>query len=74
MNRNEMSVFPNPSSSQITIQIKESADIEIVNAMGEQILKCNCKQELKVDISTWNSGVYFIRNTTDGKVKKFIKE
>jgi hypothetical protein len=73
-NKQLSNIFPNPSSSQITLQSNGTSDIEIYNAIGEQILHTTLNQELILDISNWSNGIYFIKNTTTGKAEKFVKE
>ncbi|MEI6487762.1 MAG: T9SS type A sorting domain-containing protein [Bacteroidota bacterium] len=77
---NDVLVYPNPATNQITIensQLRINA-IRIYNVLGSvvyQQLTTN-NQQLSIDASTWNAGVYFVEVETEkGTVrKKIIKE
>ena len=76
---NSFSVFPNPSNETININLSkdEIKDILIFNAFGEKITEKNLTVErsLKVDLSDYSNGTYFIvaiNNDLSRTVKKFI--
>jgi hypothetical protein len=75
-NSSGISVFPNPSSDYITIDIPEKATIEIINIEGQIIKSISAKgNNATIDISGLPSGMYFVTVKT-GKgieVRKFIK-
>jgi trimeric autotransporter adhesin len=69
-------VYPNPASqSHITVELPQNTEggILVVNAVG-QVVYQNRKPPLGVwglDISTWSSGVYFIKSGDE--VVRFVK-
>ena len=73
-----LSVYPNPANDMITIQYPEMRQITITNIVGQRIVS----QEFQptshkvVDISSLESGVYFITlDTADGIAStKFVKQ
>jgi len=72
-----ISVYPNPASDIITINIAISATIEIFNMEGQIIKRLKVKDDkTDIDISDFASGVYIIRAQTDSGIttKKFIKK
>lgn len=78
----EFSVFPNPSSDFINIELTKDFNpnvdyIEIFNSVGKLINSYKLrKQETKIDISEYNYGIYLIRvyNSQDYfSTKRFIK-
>jgi len=76
---NSFSVFPNPSNETIYISLSkdEIKEILIFNAFGEKITEKNLTVErsLKVDLSDYSNGTYFIvaiNNDLSRTVKKFI--
>ena len=66
--KSKIEVFPNPSKNSITITGAKFLSY-IFNIMGQQIY--SFKGDQKIDISSWNNGVYFIKS--DNSVVKFIK-
>lgn len=78
-------MFPNPAKDKFTVQLSKVADksltLEIVNSVGQivktQVLNSEGGEiNADVDISSLNSGIYFVRTTLDNKVstKKLIIE
>ncbi len=79
-NLNELNVFPNPFDNQISIRsISEIEEIVIMDLNGRtvyQIQKPRNTQNLSIDSSPWNDGVYLFRIVSgDGTViiRKLIK-
>jgi PKD repeat protein len=78
-------MYPNPTSAEITIKVdfyrSEMAQIEIIDMLGKSVVEVEngtvAPGFIKtVDVSSLNSGVYFLRIKTDNQniVKKLIKE
>ena len=74
-NENKMVIYPNPSSSFITIKIENSDsqnEIKIVDVLGKEQINFSMNNSERVDVSNLPAGVYFVY--CNGKVasKKLI--
>jgi hypothetical protein len=73
-----ISLYPNPTSSMVNIKAENTIkSTELYDVQGRliQINKTD-SNEVVLDISTYNSGIYFIKVTTDfgSQIKKLVKE
>jgi serine protease len=80
---NEFVVFPNPATHEVFINYPQNSVLQMscVNAMGQQMnlfpinIKTNSTQ-LKIDLSDWARGIYFLTitqsNTDSKKVLKLV--
>lgn len=73
----ELKIFPSPTSDFLKIDNQSLIEkIEIVNCLGSQVFseRYNSKS-ISLDLSSFESGVYFLHLTSDGKDKtlKFVK-
>lgn len=69
-----LSLYPNPVSSQLTIEGLEVAQVEVFNAMGQMVGQYH---QNEINFSGFASGVYFLRVTSsEGQVffEKVIKK
>ncbi len=71
-------VYPNPSTNSITIQVETSAKISatIIDINGKQILTDVFSEKIQIDMSFFNKGVYFLQLISDDGIsttKKIIK-
>ena len=84
-NVNAYSIFPNPTSDKLFIQVKNNssvdATIEIVDALGKTALKQNYNfnssdNTRSLSVSTLPVGIYFVKITSlkDIIVLRFVKE
>ena len=77
--KNKFNIYPNPSSNFINVEFNNAIDnnkIFVFDVQGRNIMEVNVFiQSTIIDISTLQSGVYFIKSkTTDSQnVKRFIK-
>ncbi|MGJ8661106.1 MAG: CHRD domain-containing protein [Bacteroidota bacterium] len=66
LNETKFSVFPNPTSSELTIQLDENNNgttIRLVDLYGKEIQKINMtSSSAKIDMSNLTSGVYLLIN------------
>jgi hypothetical protein len=74
---NELSIYPNPANSNVTIDFPEKATLEIINMEGQVIKSINADgNATTIDISGLANGVYFLKAKTEKGivVKKLVKE
>ncbi|MCB9187916.1 MAG: BspA family leucine-rich repeat surface protein [Flavobacteriales bacterium] len=71
---NMLDIYPNPTTSQLTIEVTQTEVISIYNLLGEVIFTTTLSSGNNViDVSLLNPGVYMIQ-TDSGRTQKFIKE
>ena len=66
------SVYPNPFKDKIKIITQSTIDhVEVFNQLGQSILKIKADSLLEntINLSTLNSGIYFIKVNADGKTQ-----
>jgi len=73
---NNLKIYPNPSSTKVTIETPAKGQLFILNLNGQQLLQ----QEItgiktQLDISNFSNGVYFLKATGERTVRfgKFFK-
>ena len=77
---NEFSIYPNPSSANITFKTADISQLEVHDALGKLILSMSFENKtassVTVDIQEWNAGIYFVKAVTNTGIKtgKFVKE
>jgi hypothetical protein len=72
-----VSFFPNPTATNITIITPAKATIEILNIEGQIIKTINtAEKQTSIDVSDLSGGIYIIKSKTERgvAVKKFIKD
>lgn len=73
-------ISPNPGKNELNIKLsKKDSDLklEVFDVLGKQIYKgLITKLESSINVSTWKSGVYLVRVSSDKttKTKRFIKQ
>lgn len=72
-NENTLSIYPNPTSESVNITSSVPTSIRLIASNGVELLQQTFENELKVDLSVFESGIYFIQ-TAEGKTYKIIKE
>lgn len=70
---NEFSIFPNPASTSINLEISQPTSITITTATGQIIRELDVEATSKIDVSTFTTGIYFIK-TREGQIVKFNKQ
>jgi hypothetical protein len=74
-NQNNISLYPNPASSTLTISsTNKISQIIITNLLGQTLITCNYNSEqVEADVTELPAGVYLLKiNGID--VRKFVKE
>lgn len=69
-----MNTYPNPAQISLNIEMKRAAQINIINILGEIVLKQSLQiGSNSINVSEFSSGVYLIQ-TENGTTFKFVKE
>ncbi|MCB9197498.1 MAG: T9SS type A sorting domain-containing protein [Flavobacteriales bacterium] len=66
-------IYPNPTNQLLNVNFSEVTSFEVVNILGEKMSSFFGDQNYQLDLSTFPSGVYFIKDE-NGSIVKFIKE
>lgn len=76
---NEFKMYPNPASTQLNVILNNPnvESVQVFNVNGQLVYQQNATatQQLSVDVSSWNNGLYLLNlNYTDGskKVERLI--
>ena len=77
-NTNDLKVYPNPSSSEITVELKKDGiyKIELVDVTGKVVLvKSSEEEKLNLNINFLSNGVYYLKAKSQNtmNVVKIIK-
>ena len=68
-----VSVYPNPTSSEITILVNNSSfTYQVMNILGELVMINTASESETVDLSKLSNGVYFVKVTV-GNFEEIIK-
>ncbi|WMN12237.1 T9SS type A sorting domain-containing protein [Marivirga salinae] len=78
----EVDIFPNPAKDYVTFdfskeEILNNVAVNISNFSGKEVFNARSKEEqLKVDITEWEKGIYICEITLNGKksIKRIVKE
>lgn len=66
-----LEMYPNPANSLVTISGIEQSDARIIvidtNGRRVEDLLLNGQQQVQLDVSSWNAGIYFIQVYADDK-------
>lgn len=76
---NDLNVYPNPISEALTIELQENnenLDFEIINGLGQVILKGKLNGKTTIPTNHFETGLYVLKIGTGNifKFKKLIKE
>ena len=76
VNSSSYEIYPNPTNGNITVSGANINMVEVYNLCGQKVLTVNGSQNVNVDMSSLNSGVYMVKvievngNSTVNKVVK----
>ena len=68
-----ISIYPNPTSSFLKIELEEISDITIYSTDGKIVTQLNNASNYSIDATSFKNGVYYIQSTS-GSTQKFIKQ
>lgn len=77
LQRNELSVFPNPVLDLLTVNAENGASIDVIDISGKILIKKKAESSAEtVDFSSLKSGIYFVKVKTnsDQMIQKVIKK
>ena len=71
-----LSVYPNPANSQVTITGQTKGTVTLISTNGQVLTFIDLENQNTLDLSSYESGVYFIRYVSEHKTGnvKVIKE
>jgi two-component system sensor histidine kinase ChiS len=70
----EMSVYPNPATTEVTIDFDTPEEITLTNSLGQRVLTKKMNIGLNVlDVSSLATGLYFIKSENSSFKKVLIK-
>ncbi len=70
----QFSVYPNPTSGVLRINVAKASMLSIVNAMGQEMGRIHADAQASVDVSNFDAGIYFVVDMETGKALKFVKQ
>lgn len=68
INNNNIVLYPNPAEDFITIECDNITKVEIYNALGQNIDKIECDNNLRISTSEYNPGIYILRIHINNRV------
>ncbi len=69
---NEVKIYPNPASQQLTVNLTKPAAVEVYSITGKLMGSFSETTSQTIDVSEYAPGIYFLRTTYGSH--KFIKE
>ncbi|MEA1874406.1 MAG: T9SS type A sorting domain-containing protein [Bacteroidota bacterium] len=62
INADNVNVYPNPTTGQITIENVRGADVEVFNLVGQRVYTAtNMDQNMSIDLSNLSEGTYIVK-------------
>jgi photosystem II stability/assembly factor-like uncharacterized protein len=68
-----LSIYPNPAEEIVTITVKNASSFTITNSIGQLLLNIEVENSAAIDLSSFQSGIYFITNVKTGETKQLVK-
>ncbi|MCK5775443.1 MAG: T9SS type A sorting domain-containing protein [Bacteroidales bacterium] len=66
---NTLKISPNPTSDFLTIDVKEEAELQIINTVGQVVLATSINGKTEIDVRNIKKGLYFVQiKNEEGKV------
>ena len=64
ISNNNVSIYPNPTENNITIEADDITQIEIYNTVGQMVERVDADDDsVEINVSSYNSGVYLMKIT-----------
>jgi hypothetical protein len=65
----QFEVYPNPAADQVVLRSKTTplGHVQVFNALGQMVAERDAQFALKIDLSTWQSGVYLLKTAIGTK-------
>ncbi len=70
--KTSFSVFPNPVKDVLHIQAEGTASFIFINNNGKVLLTKQVNNSSDIDVSNFESGVYYLQNKATGKTQKIV--
>lgn len=64
-------LYPNPFDNQLVVKMDGVMEVDVYNCLGQRIISKKAQDEVTLNTSEWESGVYFV--TINGITKKVVK-
>jgi hypothetical protein len=70
------SVYPNPTQDFVMVESSEADYVEVVDVYGRVMFSSEMNETVKVDMSEFASGIYFVKLQANGatSVQKIMKK
>ena len=70
------SVYPNPAQDYVMVESSEADYVEVVDVFGRVVFATEMNESVKVDMSEFASGIYFVKLQANGatSVQKIMKK
>ena len=71
---NSISLYPNPTSNNLTIETSKPTTILIVDLLGQELFNSKIDISEVIDVSFLANGIYFVKDLQNGGSVKFVKQ
>lgn len=69
---NTFSVFPNPAKNAVNIRSSTKANYTLIDQFGKTLLSKQIDENGTIDVSTYATGIYFIKNNLTGLSRRIL--
>ena len=75
-NNSNIAIYPNPATTVLNVEAEGYNTVELVNVLGQVVYSANATNNMQINVSNLDNGVYFVRmNGANGTAtQKFIKK
>jgi hypothetical protein len=71
-NKEQLTVYPNPATDVVHVQVKGAAKITVINTAGKIMLIKNINNSGELNVSNLAAGIYYIQNGTSGNMQQIV--